>query len=195
MTNRFTTQAQFRVHYETTYAVWTLSSHFLQEFFLTHQDLVFICIGTDRSTGDALGPLVGTYLQEQLSFPFPIYGTLSKPVHALNLEDQLQVIEQQHPSATVVAIDACLGKKTSIGQIVIQQTPLQPGLAVGKQLPSVGDFSIKGIVNVAGYREHSTLQNTRLATSFQMGRVISHALSLAYRRASLSSKQLTSPLV
>ncbi|MCU6339687.1 DUF1256 domain-containing protein, partial [Enterobacter quasiroggenkampii] len=28
------------------------------------QDVMFVCIGTDRSTGDALGPLVGTRLAQ-----------------------------------------------------------------------------------------------------------------------------------
>ncbi len=31
-----------------------------------NREPVFICIGTDRSTGDALGPLVGMFLMIQL---------------------------------------------------------------------------------------------------------------------------------
>src|SRR5690554_2831459 len=45
-----------------------------------------LCIGSDRSTGDALGPLVGAYLKQ---LPIPrtsVWGTLAQPVHALNLE-------------------------------------------------------------------------------------------------------------
>lgn len=189
--NSLTTPTQYRIHYETTHVIWTLSSHFLQTLFQTHHHLVFVCIGTDRSTGDALGPLIGTCLQEQLTFPFPIYGTLSKPVHALNLEDVLHTIQQEQPGATIVALDACLGARASVGQIIVQPAPLKPGLAVGKKLPSVGDFSIKGVVNHTGHMEHAILQNTRLALPFQMGRVISHALALAYRRFNLASKQST----
>jgi|GEM_PF-2945695 len=36
---------------------------------------VILCIGTDRSTGDALGPLVGTMLSQH-SLRAAVYGTL-----------------------------------------------------------------------------------------------------------------------
>ena len=50
-----------------------------------------VCVGTDRSTGDALGPLVGSALKsrqaEGLIPPtVTIHGTIHEPVHALNLE-------------------------------------------------------------------------------------------------------------
>ena len=46
-------------------------------------EILFLCIGTDRSTGDSLGPLVGHSLSR---FTLPharVYGTLDRPVHAL----------------------------------------------------------------------------------------------------------------
>ena len=36
-----------------------------------NQPIVFVCIGTDRSTGDSLGPLVGTLLKEKEQHPLP----------------------------------------------------------------------------------------------------------------------------
>ena len=37
-----------------------------------NQPIVFVCIGTDRSTGDSLGPLVGTLLKEKKNnMPLP----------------------------------------------------------------------------------------------------------------------------
>ena len=37
---------------------------------------IILCIGTDRSTGDALGPLIGTHLS-RLNLPqLKVYGTL-----------------------------------------------------------------------------------------------------------------------
>jgi hypothetical protein len=50
---------------------------------LTVNDVHFICIGTDRSSGDSLGPFVGTYLNE-MGYK-NVYGTLDEPVHAMNL--------------------------------------------------------------------------------------------------------------
>ncbi len=65
----------------------------LQELISQHPatDLppVVLCIGTDRVTGDSLGPLVGTFLHAYGSDRYlSIYGTLDFPVHALNLEDE-----------------------------------------------------------------------------------------------------------
>lgn len=31
-----------------------------------HQPIVLVCVGTDRSTGDSLGPLVGTQLKKSM---------------------------------------------------------------------------------------------------------------------------------
>ena len=60
--------------------------------------------------------------------------------------------------------------------------PIHPGKAVGKELPPVGDVSIKGIVNIAGFMEHAVLQSTRLHLPFEMSRIIARALQLAYGR-------------
>ena len=50
-------------------------------------EIVFLCIGSDRVTGDCLGPYVGYRLsQHQLPGIF-VYGTLNQPVHAVNLSD------------------------------------------------------------------------------------------------------------
>jgi hypothetical protein len=54
-------------------------------------DVVILCIGTDRATGDCLGPLVGNHLKTNLP-NICVFGTLEHPVHALNLEETLETI-------------------------------------------------------------------------------------------------------
>ena len=57
---------------------------------------VILCIGTDRSTGDALGPLIGTHLS-RLNLPqLHVYGTLDEPVHATNLDDKISNSSNNH---------------------------------------------------------------------------------------------------
>ena len=58
------------------------------------QILVFCCIGTDRSTGDALGPMTGSFLTQLVSFPFQVVGTLDNPLHALNLEETVAELKE-----------------------------------------------------------------------------------------------------
>lgn len=129
---------------------------------LDWQDMTVACIGTDRSTGDSLGPLVGTLLEracQDKGLPLPVVGTLASPLHAVNLSDRLSAeIHTSH----VLAIDACLGAINAIGNVALYKGGLRPGAGVGKELPKVGDFSLTGIVNVGGFMEHFVLQNTRL---------------------------------
>lgn len=141
--------------------------------------LVIVCIGTDRSTGDSLGPLVGTFLQKYAIPDAYIYGTLEKPVHAVNLQDTLRLVESAYRNPFIIAIDACLGKQKNIGMICVSKGPVLPGAGVNKKLVPVGDINITGIVNVSGFMEYSVLQNTRLNIVMNLSEVISRCLYLA----------------
>ncbi|WP_210471439.1 spore protease YyaC [Sporosarcina sp. 6E9] len=180
-----TTTYDYRIHYKDSGAIWKLSTHFLEHIPFHSPDLVFFCIGTDRSTGDSFGPLTGSRLTEFQAFPFPVFGTLESPLHALNLEQRNSDVINENPNAYIVAIDACLGKDSAIGQLIVQDGSMQPGLAVGKILPAVGHVSIKGIVNIGGFMEFAVLQSTRLHLPFEMSRTIARALQLAYNRSKL----------
>ncbi|PMB03643.1 spore protease YyaC [Fischerella thermalis CCMEE 5273] len=140
------------------------------------QDLVCICVGTDRSTGDSLGPLVGTQLEKAAPPFLRVYGTLDEPVHAVNLESTLKKMRRELHHPLVIAVDACLGQLASVGWIQVGNGPLKPGAGVNKQLPEVGHVHITGIVNVAGFMEYFVLQNTRLSIVMKMAHIISNAI-------------------
>ena len=127
-------------------------------------ELVFLCVGTDRVTGDCLGPFVGQQLNSYHCTDFTVYGTLVRPVHALNLACISDHLHKHHPNALIIAIDASLGQKKHLGYVTIANGALHPGAAIHKQLPSVGHIHITGIVNTAGVLEQLTLQTTRLST-------------------------------
>ncbi|NLY88478.1 MAG: spore protease YyaC [Firmicutes bacterium] len=149
---------------------------FLKREYPPERPLIILCIGTDRSTGDSLGPLIGSKLRASGSPFFQVYGTLEKPVHAVNLEETTGEIHQRHNRPYIVAVDACLGKAESIGYITIKSGPLQPGTGVNKSLPAVGNLHVVGVVNVGGFMEYLVLQNTRLNLVMQMAEVISDGL-------------------
>lgn len=144
--------------------------------------IVVVCIGTDRSTGDALGPLVGTALSRYHSPLFTLYGTLDNPVHAVNLEETLCLIREQHQEPYIIGIDACLGHSTSVGSIQVVEGPLRPGAGVNKQLPPVGDIHLTGIVNVGGFMEYFVLQNTRLSLVMRLSEIIASSLFSALKQ-------------
>jgi putative sporulation protein YyaC len=125
------------------------------------KDTVFVCIGTDRVIGDAVGPLVGTMLKEK-GITNPVYGTLEEPMHALNLEKRFQEIKRNHPNAKIVGIDACLGDVDDIGDVQVRETSIKPGRGVGKNLVEVGEFSLVGIVGNSHINEIFTNSVIRL---------------------------------
>lgn len=156
-------------------------------------EIVLVCIGTDRSTGDALGPLIGSHLVEH---PLPgctVLGTLENPVHATNLADTMHWVSQQFENPLILAVDACLGRVESVGLISVGAGSLKPGAAVNKTLPEVGQVYITGVVNVGGFMEFLVLQNTRLSLVYRMARVAAGgivqgvAALLSSREAAFSS--------
>jgi putative sporulation protein YyaC len=143
---------------------------------ICNDDVVFCCIGTDRSTGDSLAPLIGSRLKN-LGYQ-NIIGTIDEPLHALNLEEKIKTIDS---SKFIVAIDACLGKKENINSIFITDKPLKPGKAVNKKLPSIGNISIKAVVNYTAHcteLNHRILQSTRLSHVIQMADKITQSISI-----------------
>ncbi len=168
----------FRIEYSHPQGSHLLANHLYDQLSLVAltKPIICMCIGTDRSTGDALGPLVGSKLTERMQGPLHVYGTLDDPVHAVNLESTLQSIMSKYDDPFVLAIDACLGQLSSVGTITIAQGSLKPGAGVKKELPAVGNIHITGIVNVGGFMEYFVLQNTRLSIVMKMAEIISHSL-------------------
>ena len=76
-------------------------------------ELIFLCIGSDRVTGDCLGPYIGHQLSQKEIHGVYVYGTLCHPVHALNLEKASDFIHTHHPQGLVIAIDARSEEHTS----------------------------------------------------------------------------------
>jgi putative sporulation protein YyaC len=166
-----------RILHDDFQAVENLSMELLK--FLPRQSgrpIVFVCIGTDRSTGDSLGPLVGSFLEEKDLSSFHVYGTLDEPIHAINLDERLREITIKHDNPYIIGIDACLGRMKNVGVIQVADGPVKPGAGVNKELPAVGDIHITGIVNVSGFMEFFVLQNTRLNLVMKMAKTIANGI-------------------
>ena len=144
-----------------------------------NSNTVIVCIGTDKCIGDCLGPLVGTILLEN-DFPVPVYGTLSQPIHALNIDENLDKIKFDHPNAYIIGIDACLGNDEDIGDIRFRNYAIHPGKGVGKELPIVGNSSIVGIVDSSNNSDLFFSRSIRLSLVMKMAKAISKLLMDAY---------------
>jgi putative sporulation protein YyaC len=151
-----------------------------------YKSLVFLFIGTDRSTGDSLGPLVGYKISGIRYKNVYIHGTLEEPVHAKNLDTVIKNISTKYDKPFIVAIDACLGKTEHVGYLNIGQGSIAPGSGVNKTLQPVGDIYITGIVNFGGLMDFLILQNTRLSLVMKMADTISTGIKYVLWRLATS---------
>ncbi|MFR5601414.1 MAG: spore protease YyaC [Lachnospiraceae bacterium] len=140
--------------------------------------VVVLCIGTDRSTGDSLGPLIGYKLKEKGIRRVQVIGTLERPVHAMNLEQYLHLIRISYPNHLVVAVDASVGKSEHVGYATLGKGSLKPGLGVCKELRAVGDIFITGIVGTCGNCDPIMLQSIRLSVVMGLADYISESIFL-----------------
>lgn len=143
--------------------------------------VMFLCIGTDRSTGDSLGPLIGHKLRRRRLKRAAVIGTLERPVHAMNLDMYAEYIRMHYPDYVIVAIDASVGSSDHVGFATLGRGALRPGLGVSKKLDAVGDISITGIVGGSANRDPVMLQSVRLSMVMKMADCICEGIFLVER--------------
>ncbi|WP_240546626.1 spore protease YyaC [Paenibacillus artemisiicola] len=142
--------------------------------------VAFLCIGTDRSTGDAFGPLVGTLLAE--AGWAHVVGTLEHPCDA----DMYDAMRAAIPEGMLtIAIDACLGIKEEEPGYVVGEGPLFPGHAVGKRLAPAGHYSIAGIVGPKSPKPYWTIQHASLREVLELARALADAVQAAWGEPAL----------
>ncbi|MBP2653805.1 MAG: putative sporulation protein YyaC [Firmicutes bacterium] len=159
----------------TEHIVWLLA----REPGVNTRPLVYLCIGSDRYTGDALGPLVGSYLEEH--GVGNIYGSLDNPVHAGNLVDTIDEIAKKYNNPLIIAVDACLGKLGEVGNVEAWSGGIEAGIAVGNRLPCVGDVAVIGVVNTGGQMGYLDLHSTPLSIVVKLSKVISISLLAVHK--------------
>ncbi len=136
---------------------------------------IFICIGSDLVLGDSLGPLVGTFLKNKNVQSY-VYGTLNFPITAKEVEYARTYLKQMHPNSIAIAIDAAVGEAGDIGIVKVIDKGLKPGLGVDKNLGSIGDLSIIGVVAEKSLKNYNLFNLTRLNLIYQMAESISDGI-------------------
>lgn len=160
------------------------------ELYNSKRQVIVLCIGTDRVTGDSLGPIIGYKLSRYSLGIFKsikVYGTLESPVHAKNLEETISIIYSSYKNPLVIAIDASLGSLSYVGYLTIGEGTVKPGAGVNKDLPAVGDMFITGIVNLNGIFGSMSIQHTRLGLIMKMADIIYYGIVAGLGRAELNS--------
>lgn len=139
---------------------------------------VILCIGSDLSVGDSLGPVTGTKLKQSLAgLNCYVYGTLSKPITAREVKYMNEFLRQTHPDSPIIALDAAVGNAGDIGLIKIARRALKPGSGANKKLQKVGDVSIMGIIAEQSVFNYTLFSATRLNVIYKMAEIIADGIS------------------
>lgn len=140
------------------------------------ENIVMLCIGTDRSTGDAFGPLLGSRLERD-GWPH-VRGTLREPCDADRLPDVLAGLPA---GKAVIAFDACLGSQANVGRFSVARGPLLPAEAVGKRLPEAGHYSAAAIVAARTAKPYFALMTAPLSLVMDMAECAADAAASAWK--------------
>ena len=120
---------------------------------------VFVCIGTPRIVGDSVGPRVGSKLIEAGVNAY-VYGTLDRPITALNLHRYRKMLAMYHRGDVIVTIDATMGNLVDIGSIKLCDGGLRPAGAFKRRSAKLGDV---GVMAIVGEREGDMLVQLKVA--------------------------------
>ena len=143
------------------------------------QSTVYMCIGTEKVFSDSLGPRVGTLLNDNLRSPTFVYGLCEQNITAENLLYSFNFIKALHPNSKIVVIDAAVGSMAQIGKVQICDGGIAPGAATNKNLPSVGDVGIIGIVAEKGMGDFYSLNSSKDKLVGNVAEFIAEAILLA----------------
>lgn len=139
---------------------------------------VILCIGSDLSVGDSLGPVTGTKLKDKLAgLNCYVYGTLAKPITAHEVKYMNDFLKSTHPSSPIIAVDAAVGVAGDIGLIKVAHRGIKPGSGANKKLAKVGDVSIMGIIAERSVFNYSLFSSTRLNVVYRMSEIISEGIA------------------
>lgn len=139
---------------------------------------VILCIGSDLSVGDSLGPVTGTKLKQQLAgLNCYVYGTLAKPITAHEVKYMNDFLRLTHPASPIIAIDAAVGNAGDIGLIRVAGRGLRPGSGANKRLSKVGDVSVMGIIAEQSVFNYSLFSATRLNVVYKMSEIIADGVT------------------
>lgn len=132
-----------------------------------------LAIGSDRVTGDCIGPVVGSLLADS---GITVCGSLRYPVTALNLEHSHTELKLRYPRGLIIAVDSSVGSREDVGSIKIENCGVFPAAAMGKKLRRVGDVSVTAIVT----DKKENLGTVRLGLVTELATAIAEAVKMVF---------------
>ena len=138
---------------------------------------VIVCIGSVGVVGDALGPLVGDLLRDKYQVPAYVYGGVKHPVNGINYPLYCAHLKKMHPKSLVIAVDACVGDVKDVGSVKYTARGLKAGEALNKNLGSIGDIGVMGVVAPRSNNNLVSLMSTPYSLVEKMSEKIAYKIN------------------
>jgi len=158
----------------------TLISQKIQCIFQNNQNnVVFLCVGTDKIIFDSLGCMVGQILKNS-NFPFYIYGDLQKCITGKNVAFAIDYIRTMHPFSVVCVVDAMATTSQShLDEIIITDEYVS---SLSSNIKINADIFIYGITTVLNEKVKIGA-GCKLYNIYNLAKVICEAISRSYNVA------------
>ena len=143
-------------------------------------EVICLCIGSERATGDSFGPLVGYKLNCLFndSECIKIIGTLNNTVNLNNIKQIINNINNTYENPFIIAIDSAMSNQKRIGEIVVSSDGVKIAAGMRRDMEDIGDMSIKGVVS---QKTNNPRCNLNLLQNTSLGIVMSMAETVANR--------------
>lgn len=150
----------------------------LRKFIAAKRAPVIVCIGSDRVSGDSLGPITGSMLKNKLTLPEVfVLGSLESTITAKEVRYLNEFLRETFAKRTIICVDSAVGSLSDVGVIKISDAPLLPGSGINKRLGQIGDVSVQGVVAEKGFLSKSALTEVKMGMVYKMSEIISDSIT------------------
>lgn len=146
-------------------------TNFLKVFnklYKNNNEIVLMCIGTDRIIGDSFGPLIGYNLKKYNMQHVYIEGDINNVISESNILKETYRVYEKYINPFVICVDSCLSSIYKEKTIIVEEHGTIPGSSLRKNNMVLGDMSIKGVVASYSKNNYSALFNVKLNTIIGM---------------------------
>lgn len=137
------------------------------------KELCFLCVGTDKVVGDAIGPLVGSNLKKYINKNniknINVIGNLDNPLINNNIENL------KNTKGIKILIDSAISNSYKVGEIIVEEKSNKLVSAFFNEKNINYDISIKAIVAENSFNNTLNLirlQNVSVKTVIKMSEKI-----------------------
>ena len=144
-----------------------------------YTNIIFLCVGTNKIMGDAIGPVVGDNLKYIENDFIKVYGTTKNTLNFSNAQYIIENIYERYQKPFLITIDAALGNKKNVEKIFIGNGIIKLGNALEKRICFYSDITIKCVVGSIcnnKVKNIQELENVNFGCIFNMASIVSNGI-------------------